>query len=331
MTGPEHTGADALLVRPSPADLNVLMRTLEVRVVRLTECLVSRGWRLAVTGPDAPGIHYNLVGHGWLVFEGQAPIAVRPHTLIIVPPNLSFSLEVDAPGALGPDVQVSDQRRVVSIADNFGRREAGDPPPDLILICGYFQATYGATIDLFQGLSAPIVEQFDQGDAVDTALRAALDELVRQEIGDGAMAATLIKQVMVTLLRRSLTSCKAWVERFSILSDPQVARAFTRMVDDPGAAHTIESLAEAAGLSRSAFMKRFAKVFGKPPMAALRDLRMRIAAQDLVAGHTSLDAIAYDAGYQERTGFLRAFRKTFGCEPAQYRAAVASGDLFIGV
>jgi AraC family transcriptional activator of mtrCDE len=319
------------LARPSAAELNRLLATLEVRVVRLTECLVSRGWRLDVTGPDAPGIHYNLMGRGWLVFEGQAPIALRPHTLIIVPPNLSFGLEVDTPGALGPDVKVSDQRRVVSLEDNYGRREAGDPPPDLILICGYFQAFYGASIDLFMDLTVPIVEQFDATDRLDSALRLALDELLSQEVGDGAMAAALLKQVMVMLLRRSLASDATWVERFSILSDPQVARAFAEMVEHPNGPHTVQSLARVAGLSRSVFMKRFGKLFGKPPMAALRDLRLRRAARALLGKAMSLDEIVHETGYRERTGFLRAFRKIYGCEPAEYCAAVEGGDLHIGV
>jgi AraC family transcriptional activator of mtrCDE len=322
---------DQPLVRPSTAELNRLLATLEVKLVRLTECLVSEGWRLEVTGPDAPGIHYNLMGEGWLVFEGQAPIALRPHTLIIVPPNLSFALEVSGPGALGPNVRVENLRRVVSAAEDFGRRQAGDPPPDLILICGYFQAIYGASIDLFMGLTVPIVEQFDRADRLDGALRQALDELLSQEIGDGAMACALLKQVMVMLLRRSLASDETWVERFSILSDPQVARAFADMVEQPGAHHTVQSLARAAGLSRSVFMERFRRIFSKTPMAALRDLRMRRAARELVADQASLDQIAYDAGYQDRTGFLRAFRKVYGCSPTEFRATVDKGDLFIGV
>jgi AraC family transcriptional activator of mtrCDE len=322
---------DQPLVRPSTAELNRLLTTLEVKVVRLTECLVSKGWRLEVTGPDAPGIHYNLMGEGWLVFAGQAPIALRPHTLIIVPPNLGFALEVDGPGALDPNAPVENRRRVVSFSENFGRREAGEPPPDLILICGYFQAIYGASIDLFMGMTVPIVEQFDRADRLDDALRQALDELLSQEIGDGAMAAALLKQVMVMLLRRSLASSETWVERFSILSDPQVARAFADMVEQPGAAHTVQSLARAAGLSRSVFMERFRHVFSKTPMAALRDLRMRRAARELVADQASLDQVAYDAGYQDRSGFLRAFRKVYGCDPAEFRAAVDKGDLFVGI
>jgi AraC family transcriptional activator of mtrCDE len=313
------------------AELNRLLATLEVKVVRLTECLVSRGWRLEVAGPDAPGIHYNLMGEGWLVFPNHAPIALRPRTLVIVPSGLGFALEAEAPGALGPNVQIENRRRVVSAADNFGRREAGAPPPDLIVICGYFQAVYGASIDLFAGLTAPIVEYFDAADRIDGTLRSALDELLAQEIGDGAMAAALLKQVMVMLLRRSLASGETWMKRFSFLSDPQVARTFAAMVENPGAGHTVQSLARTAGLSRSVFMDRFRRMFAETPMAALRDLRMRRAAQALLGGQAALDQIAYDAGYKDRTGFLRAFRKIYGCKPAEFCAAVGRGDLFIGL
>jgi AraC family transcriptional activator of mtrCDE len=35
------------------------MTTLEVDVVRLTECLVSPGWRLSFPASDLPAIHYT--------------------------------------------------------------------------------------------------------------------------------------------------------------------------------------------------------------------------------------------------------------------------------
>jgi AraC family transcriptional activator of mtrCDE len=58
---------------------------------------------------------------------------------------------------------------------------------------------------------------------------------------------------------------------------------------------------------------------------------LRRAARELIAAQASLDQIAYDAGYQDRTGFLRAFRKVYGCDPAEFRTTVDKGDLFVGV
>ena len=56
-----------------------------------------------------------------------------------------------------------------------------------------------------------------------------------------------------------------------------------------------------------------------------------VIALALLGGQKSMDEIAYDAGYRERTGFLRAFRKIYGCEPAAYRADLAAGDVFVAL
>ncbi len=325
---------DQPLARPSAAELNRLFATLEVKVVWLSECLISPGWRLELPCHAELGIHYNLAGDGWLEVEDAPRVELRPHTLVVIPPGRRVALGVDAPSP-GEPTQVQDDHRSsverTPAAPVQVRRRLAGAEPKLIVICGYFEAVFGATIDLFSGLTTPIVEQFDETDQIDNALRRALDELVSQEIGDGAMATALLKQVMVRLLRRSLSSNGVWVERFAILGDRQITRAFARMVEEPGAHHTVQSLAKTAGLSRSAFMDRFRRVFFKTPMAALRDLRMRQAARALVAGRASLDQIAYDAGYQDRAGLLRAFRKVYGCDPAEFRAVVHEEDLFVGL
>ena len=125
----------------------------------------------------------------------------------------------------------------------------------------------------------------------------------------GFMAATSIKQVLVMLLRRSLKSGDLWAERFPLLGDCQIARAFADMVARPGHAHSVQELSNTAGLSRSAFVARFTQIFGKAPMTVLRDLRMRQAASLMATGTLSLDQVAHAMGYASRGGFFRAFKK----------------------
>src|ERR1700710_576239 len=85
---------DRPLSRINPSDLDNLMTSLEVEFVRLSECLVSPGWRLALAGSDdAAGIHYNLAGTGRMIIGGGPPIDLRPHTLIIVPKRQPFVIE----------------------------------------------------------------------------------------------------------------------------------------------------------------------------------------------------------------------------------------------
>lgn len=58
----------------SNVDLNVLLGTLTIDVVRLSECLVSPGWRLTLEGPHLTDIHYSLTGTGRLTAGDQPPI-----------------------------------------------------------------------------------------------------------------------------------------------------------------------------------------------------------------------------------------------------------------
>lgn len=311
------------LVPIAAADLDRLLDTLMVRFVRLSECLVGEGYRLELGGIDTPGLHYNLSGTGRLIVGDGEPIDLRPHTLIILPRNTLFRIEVPSrhdPRATWKTVHGRSQ----AFAHGAVRRYvATDAEPVIMLICGYFRASYGTSTDLFGALTAPIVEQFDERDHLDEALTTAFAELVAQEIGFGAMSAALLKQVIVALLRRSLRSMDLWIERFSLVSDPQVARAFADMVANPGGRHSLHSLARTALLSRSAFVARFTKVIGRPPMIVLRDLRMRQAAEQLRSSTLTVDEIVRHTGFASRSSFVRAFRKVYGHDPSSYRRSLS--------
>jgi AraC family transcriptional activator of mtrCDE len=310
--------------RTSAAHLNQLMTAFEVNFVRLAECLVSPGWGLKLEAAEVPAIHYNLQGMGRMRIGHGISVALAPHTLVIVPCGMPFTLE-----ALALD-EPANKRAVVEsqwnppAADQLRRLVAGAAPAEIILICGYFRASFGAFIDLFGNLSTPIVERFVAADQVDTKLKTALAELVSQEMGSGAMSMAIVKQVLITVLRRSLLSDDLWVERFAAWSDPAIARAFSQMVTDPGASHTVHSLAKTSNLSRSAFMARFGAAFGTSPIAVLRQLRMRQAMILLKRNTLSIDKIANAVGYAGRSSFHRAFRQVYECDPSDYRTGARS-------
>jgi AraC family transcriptional activator of mtrCDE len=292
-------------------------------VVALTECVVCSGYGLDVDGVDAPGLHYNLVGHGTLRFGAQPPIRLAPHTLIVVPRKSAFCIEADHTTPLS----VVDARLQTDQPGPIRRFVAGSGEPQVILICGFFHATYGSSVDLFEPLRSPIVEQFDESDRLDQMLKAAMAELVAQEVGSAAMSEALLKQVIVALVRRSLSSASLWVERFAMLRDPQIARAFSIMAADPGDSHTVHRLARSVGLSRSSFMARFTEVTGQTPMRILRGLRMRLAAQQLKNTNLSVEEIVRSVGYESRSSFVRAFRQAYGRDPSDYRATRATHRL----
>lgn len=300
--------------RTSPSDLNSLMMGLDIEVLALTEILVPKGYRAEMGCFNAAGVHYTLAGRGRVSVRGSAFRPLVPHTLIIVPPNTPFTIEVDGDG---PGLKLMEHE--CWKRDALLRGSVADQMPEVVEICGFFNASYGQNIGLFQELGEPIIEQFEPTDRIDHKLREAMAELLEQEVGTGAMTASLLKQVVIRLVRRSLMSSKDFADRFSILSDRHIARALAAMVARPGDPHTVQNLAQNAGLSRSAFMARFVAVLGRPPMAILRDLRMRQAALELTTTSASVDVVAHNAGYESRSSFARAFKNTFGLDPTEYR------------
>lgn len=315
------------LARLSTTDLNNLMRSLDIDVIAMTEILVPQGHRVEFGMIDAPGIHYNLSGMGHISINGGPNMPLSPHLLIIVPPNTPFSIEVD--GGAGPKKLIS--RDCWTRTDGILRVATPDARPEIVQICGFFNAFFGQSVRLFGELREPVIEQFTPADKIDLKLREAMDELLQQEVGTGVMTGALLKQIVVALLRRSLKSSTRWADRFSVLADRQITRAFADMVARPGADHSIASLAHTAGLSRSAFMARFSTIFGQSPMSILRDLRMRQASIDLTSTTMSIDLVASNAGYKSHSSFVRAFRQAYGRDPTDYRRITEASEDQTGV
>ena len=302
---------------PSRGQLDRQIAALNVDVLRLSECMVNTGWSLDMGSSDVPGIHYNLAGSGRLLVPGHKPIELEPHTLVVLPPNMPFQLQAPDAEHRGKTLRVANGTRSCVIKESVYRYSAGEAPPDLVMICGHFRANFGSALDIFAMLSAPIVEHFGAEDRLDEKLRSAMAELIGQEIGSGAMATALLKQVIVALIRRSLQSLEVWAERFSALSDPRIARALTDMVAAPSKPHNVETLADSAGMSRSAFMARFKEVVGSSPMLIGRPPGGMVLVPEM-RPHRSLDRRLRHApltriGYRNRDAGAPGGRPTRVC------------------
>ena len=311
-----------VLDRPLVHDAAVdsLLTTLEIEAIALTECAVSPGWRLSFAPIEVPGLHYALRGQGQLVVGEKAPIPLAPHSLVVVPPQHPYRLEAPRARAARQPLREKVVQLRPGMATGLPQRiVAGDDEPAVTLICGLFRARYGGLVEIFPAASAPLAERFDDADELTAQLRSVVAELAAPRRGTTAMTAALLKQVVVTLLRRRLRPDGPAPSEIALLGDPAVARAFADMAARPGAAHSLSTLSDGAGLSRSAFVMRFSRAVGRAPMTALRDLRMRRAADLLAAGGLSVDEVARAVGYASRSSFSRAFRAAQGSDPSAFR------------
>ncbi|MEU6258399.1 helix-turn-helix domain-containing protein [Streptomyces sp. NPDC047043] len=103
--------------------------------------------------------------------------------------------------------------------------------------------------------------------------------------------------------------------------DPRVDRAEALIAADPGAPHTVRSLAESVSLSPSRFAHLFTRQLGQSPMRALREARLRHAARLLEGTDLPVDRVAAASGFASPFHFNRAFRARYGVPPGAYRTA----------
>ncbi|MFF4685452.1 helix-turn-helix domain-containing protein [Streptomyces sp. NPDC001307] len=102
-------------------------------------------------------------------------------------------------------------------------------------------------------------------------------------------------------------------------ADARVRRAEELIAADPGAPHTVRSLAESVALSPSRFAHLFTLRTGRSPMRALREARLRHAARLLEATDLTVERVAAASGFGSPFHFSRVFRARYGVPPGAYR------------
>lgn len=102
--------------------------------------------------------------------------------------------------------------------------------------------------------------------------------------------------------------------------DPRVQRAQELIAADPGAPHTVRSLAGEVSLSPSRFAHLFTQQLGRSPMRALREARLHHAARLLENTDLSVERVAAASGFASPFHFNRVFRDRYGTPPGVYRA-----------
>jgi AraC-like DNA-binding protein len=105
--------------------------------------------------------------------------------------------------------------------------------------------------------------------------------------------------------------------RIETLQRLERARCFIH--DAAGRPINLDEVANEAALSRFHLTRSFAEVFGLPPLAYHRRLRLETAARLLKSDAVSATQIAEQLGYGSLSAFTRAFRQNFGVPPSQAR------------
>lgn len=298
--------------------LERLFENLAIRVEPFAVCEVAPGWRLRMEALDRVTIHFVVDGEGTLRVGRGPRQRLGAYTLAIVPPGLTHALESgETPSA---EATAQDGRSDGSLV----RFVAGPPgTDDLLIACGRVEAVYGGGLGLFDLMRDPVVLDFSDSDQMRSTFDRLLAEHRSPSPASTAMVTALMNECLVLVFRRLCGHPDCHLPWLDALEDPRMAAVLEAILEDPARPFTLDLLAERALMGRSAFAEAFHATFGRTPMAFVREVRLRRAADILRSTRLPVDSVAVRVGFASRSHFSRAFRKQFGLSPTAFRARPA--------
>jgi len=109
------------------------------------------------------------------------------------------------------------------------------------------------------------------------------------------------------------------------VDDPRISRALQVIREHAAEGINTTDVAEAVGLKRTTFSRRFKRATGRDPSAELDRARVELARRQLVQTHDPVKTIAYSCGYSDPAILTRRFRARFGVTPSAFRRRARSG------
>jgi len=184
-------------------------------------------------------------------------------------------------------------------------------------VCATVDFDGGARHPVVAALPSVVVLPLRSVDGIEQTLALLFSETERVRCGQRLLADRLFEVLLLQVLRWLLDRPDHGGMTEGLmhgLAHPRLARALTAMHESPGAAWSLDSMAQAAGMSRSAFAAEFKLQLGVTPADYLLRWRVSLAQSMLLAG-SSVKLASEKLGYASAASFSRAFVQLVGLSP----------------
>ena len=287
---------------------------LDVRLDAFAMCEIENGCSLSCAPADKVVVHYVLRGEGAVSWEGGTT-ALKTGMIVVVP--RMFAKQIAGAGPVLRSLPADD---ACPMAEGMVRyRACRTGAADLVLACAAVDAKVGEKLGLFDGLREPLVEQGGDG-RLPPLFASILHELAEPGLGTKPMVGAMMKQIMILLLREHLGRLGTSSPLGMPLMHPRLGKALLTILERPQEAHSLDTLAAEAGMSRSRFVHHFNTTYGHTPMEFVQSVRLQAAARMLRGSDLPVKAVAAAVGYASRSHFSHAFRAEFGIDPTGFRS-----------
>ncbi|MEH6609011.1 MAG: cupin domain-containing protein [Halioglobus sp.] len=286
--------------------LGDMLNTLRLDASIFLHATFCQSWNVDVGGMHSAGFHVVSKGSCYLHRPDSAPVALHPGDLIFVPRNSPHNL-CDTFERPAPETPVNSPAEQVS-------------GPSTTLICGRVDFPEAYWNPLLEALPDYII--LPGSESEDTTLGSVIAALTREAEERPAASDVVLNRladVLFVEVVRKFVSQQHNSTFLAAVADAKLSRALVEFHAAPGNNWSVQSLAEVACMSRSAFADRFHQLTGIAPMNYVTRWRMQHGYHQLTTGTCSIREIAESCAYQSEEAFSKAIKKEFGQSPRAMR------------
>ena len=308
--------------------LSELLRVIRLSGTAFINAELSAPWAVETPPPSAIAarlasraeriIPYHFVARGacCVQLKGEKPVEFAEGQVVMFPQG-DVHVLASEPGI--KPLQISTEMVIkLTRPDSIASTRYGGEGAQTRLICGFFACDEMLSEQLVARLPKVVRCHINA-----TSAAALLPQWVAADpaaaIGLGAVLGKLSELLFVDAIRAYVASIPEKEGWLAGLTDRYVSHGLALIYARPSDDWSLESLAGAVGISRTALTDHFVRCTGVAPMQYLANWRMRVAADALAHSDRAIKLVAESAGFGSTPAFTRAFKREFGDSPARWR------------
>ncbi|HEX6038057.1 AraC family transcriptional regulator [Longimicrobium sp.] len=300
-----------------------LMQSVHLSPVVFGRMELGAPWRLRV--PTRDYLSFYVVSRGTARLElpdphlpHREPVTLAAGDAVLLPRALPHELR--SPGPARASAWEFVHEGCPRVPTGEVHRLGGDGEVTS-LVAGHF-STGGARRNVLMDTLPPVVHVPAGGAGVSPQLAGVVSLILGESEapgpGNSIVLGRLADLLFVHAIRYWITGEGASRCGMRAVSDASIGAALRLMHGQYAEPWTLERLAAAVSMSRSAFAARFTELVGEPPLQYLANWRMTRAEQLLREG-ASVARVAEQVGYANPVAFSKAFARLRGTGPGTVR------------
>lgn len=298
--------------------LSLVLNQLRVRGAVYFAKRLPETWGVEITESQRLcRFHFVLSGSAWIEIPGTGRVEeLKKNDFAIVPHGRKHFLRDKPDSCISMQEVIPGPLPAATKAITLGENETG-------LMCGYFRYAESTPRILTDHLPDMLILRNGENAGSDATVCTLAGLTLSETRADNPASELILNRCAEILF---LMALRDWLADeilpggvLTAFSDQRIKRAITAMLMQPAEAWTVEGLAKLAGQSRTAFANIFKSELGVGPIEYLHMHRIELARNYLIETDLRLDAIAAQVGYQDTSAFGRAFSRSTGMSPAQFR------------